>query len=229
MYVLPVAALILPVSPPAFAESQEAGRYRFEAFMPGAEDPGLPAELRVHADRSAPRSPALLAVDRAVEVEWVGREGPDLREYRLTATIDGGPLSGFAARWTVASGSGEPVRGRRSYRLRLPLPVDGRLRLHAALEAVREDGSVVLLAVRDSTPAPGKAESWLGEPARYAPSAARPGGSAVLPLAGAALFPRLDAWSPEASAQASPGERCTALSADASRPGRPRGPPPSAA
>src|SRR5688500_4056696 len=132
------ATLLALVSPAAFAGSQEAGRYSFETFVAEAEDHRLPSELRAEARRTFETPADTLATDRTVEIEWVGREGPGLRGYRLTAMIDGGPLSGVAARWTVAPGSGEggPLPGTLLYRPRLPLPVDGRLRLHAALEAV---------------------------------------------------------------------------------------------
>src|SRR5882762_587060 len=99
-----VAAALAAVSAPSavFAASEETGRYRFQAFVPGDEDQRLPAELRARSRSFSAPSANILTAARAVQIEWVGREEPGLRGYRLTAMIDGGPLSGFAARWTVA-------------------------------------------------------------------------------------------------------------------------------
>ena len=219
---LTLAALPATVS----ASSGEAGRYRFEAFMPRAEDPRLPAELRAHTPRS-PLPPELLGTDRAVEIEWVGLEGPGLRGYRLTATIDGGPLSGLATRWMVAPGSGEPslAAGPRLYRMHLPLPVDGRLSVHAALEAVRDDGSSVLLAVRHATPARRNADPSLSRPAWREILHSTPGRLAVLPSAAALLPASRGIAGSDLRSEGAPAERRAALSADAPCPGRPRGPP----
>jgi len=214
-------------SPCAALASEEAGRYRFEAFVTGAEDARLPAELRARAARPA-LTHDLLATDRAVEIEWVGSEKPGLRGYRLTAIIDGGPLSGLAARWTVDPGSGEigPQPGPRLYRLHLPLPVDGRLRLHAALEAVREDGTAVLLAVHDSTPARTAGDRWLGVPGWRGQSfPSTSGGTALLPPAGAALNFSVKPGIPDASTLRPLRGRDAARSYDGCDPGRPRGPP----
>ena len=226
--VLGVSTLLaLAVSPAAFAASQEAGQYRFEAFVPGAEDLRLPSELRAQAGRTSEAPADLLATDRAVEIEWVGREAPGLRGYRLTAMIDGGPLSGVAARWTVAPGSGEggPLPGTRLYRLRLPLPVDGRLRLHAALEAVQQDGSAVLLAVRHSTPARSAGDPALSGPGWSGVFPAPSGTSALLPSGPAASPASCEAGVPEMRSERSLAERGVFVSGDAACPGRPRGPP----
>jgi hypothetical protein len=217
------------VFPALAAASDEIGRYRFEAFMPKADDPRLPVELRAHPSRSSSLPSELLATDRAVEIEWVGREGSDLRGYRLTATIDGGPLSGLAARWTVAPGSGDPVSGPRLYRLHLPLPVDGRLRVHAALEAVRLDGSSVLLAVRHATPGRTAGDQWLSGPGWQQPLPSKSGRVALLSSAGPTLPPFREYALPDLGFERARAFGWTASSADAARPGRPRGPPAQAA
>jgi len=225
--VLAAATLLALVVPPAaFAASQEAGQYSFEAFVPGAED-SLPAELRAQAVRTSEARADLLATDRAVEIEWVGREGPGLRGYRLTAMIDGGPLSGLAARWTVAPGSGEggPLPGTRLYRLRLPLAVDGHLRLHAALEAVQQDGSAVLLAVRHSTPVRSAGDRSLSGPGWSGLLPDSTGTSALLPAGPAASLSSCEAGIPDVRSERSTDERGAFVSGDAPHPGRPRGPP----
>jgi hypothetical protein len=223
--VLSAATLAAAASPALCLASEEAGRYRFEAFVAGPEDQRLPAELRARV-RSAQASD-LLATDRAVEIEWVGREGPGLRGYRLTAMIDGGPLSGVAARWTVAPGTGESglLPGPRLYRLHLPLRVDGRLKVRAALEAVREDGTSVLLAVQDSIPARTAGDGWLAGPAWISLLPSTGGDSALLPPFGAALALSSDTRIPAARSVRSPRDPAAAPSFDGNGPGRPRGPP----
>jgi hypothetical protein len=91
-----------------------------------------------------------------VEFTWVGREQFNLRGYRLTATVEGGPLSGLAARWTVTPGSGRAlgVAGQRAYRVHLPIPTDGRPHVRAVLEALGAGGAPVLLAEHDAVPQP---------------------------------------------------------------------------
>lgn len=221
-----VALALWAAAAPAtvFAASEETAPYSFQAFVPGDEDAHLPAELRSRSF-SAP-SATLLTTPRAVEIEWVGREGPGLRGYRLTAVIDGGPLSGYTARWMVAPGSGErgPLPGR-TYRLRLPLPVDGRLRLHAALEAVRQDGSAVLLALHDSTPAPATADRWLSGPGWRGESSSTSGGSALFQPARAALASASESGIPDLRPERSLGDRGTRASGQRLHAGRPRGPP----
>ena len=222
-----VSAALLVAAPAAFADAREAGRYSFEAFVPGAEDQRLPAELRNQASRLSTLPADILATDRAVEIEWVSREGPGLRGYRLTATIDGGPLSGMAASWTVAPGTGESgaSAGPLLYRLRLPLPVDGRLRLHAALEAVLDDGSAVLLAVRHSTPARSTGDRLLSGPtwSGVLPDAsAAPG---LLPAGPAASLASCEVGIPDLRTERSVDERASSAAGDVPSPGSPRGPP----
>ena len=225
-WVLSAATLAAAAAPTLCLASEEAGRYSFEAFVAGPEDQRLPAELRARVPRSA-QSSDLLATDRAVEIEWVGSEGPGLRGYRLTAMIDGGPLSGVAARWTVAPGTGERglQPGPRLYRLHLPLRVDGRLKVRAALEAVREDGTSVVLAVQDSTPARTAGDGWLAGPAWLSLLPSTSGDSALLPTVGAALAPSSDTRIRAARSDRSPREPAAARSFDGKGPGRPRGPP----
>jgi hypothetical protein len=213
-------------APAVFAASEETAPYSFQAFVPGDEDQRLPAELRARSRSFSPPSANILTTARAVEIEWVGREGPGLRGYRLTAMIDGGPLSGFAARWMVAPGSGEQgALPGRTYRLRLPLPVDGRLRLHAALEAVRQDGSAVLLALHDSTPAPATADRWLSGPGWRGQLSSTSGGSALFQPAGAALASSGDRGIPDLRPERSLRDRGTPVSGQRLHTGRPRGPP----
>jgi hypothetical protein len=222
---LALCALTLAwATPAAVAASSEAGRYRFEAFVPGVDDPRLPLELRARPRSSMPAE--LLATDRAVEIAWVGNERPGLRGYRLTATIDGGPLSGLAARWTVAPASGEQTAplGPRQYRVHLPLPVDGHLRLHAALEAVREDGSAVLLAVTHSTPARSDGSRWLPAPA-WRGLGPVPAQTVVLTASAWALSPEREWRTPHLRSEPGLHERPALFSANAASPGRPRGPP----
>jgi hypothetical protein len=221
-----VAATLAASSAPAvFAASEETGRYSFQAFVPGDEDQRLPAELRARSRSFSPPSPNLLTTARAVEIEWVGRELPGLRGYRLTALIDGGPLSGLAARWMVAPGTGEPALPGLLYRLRLPLPVDGRLRLHAALEAVRADGSAVLLAVHDSIPAPATTDQWISAAGWRGPISSSSGGSVLFQQTGAALPSSAQHGIPDLRPEPSLRDRGTRPVGDGVHPGRPRGPP----
>jgi len=209
----------------AAASSEETARYRFEAFVPGADDPRLPPELR--ARHSSARSTELLPADRSVEISWVSREGPGLREYRLTATIDGGSLSGIAARWTVAPATAEAdgPPGPRLYRVRLPLPVDGRLRLHAALEAVREDGTAVLLAVRHATPARTAGDRFIAVPGWRGAGPSAPARSVLPPPTTSFLVSERDTGLPDLRSEPRSLDGCALSSLDAVSPGRPRGPP----
>lgn len=156
----------------AQASRAPAGDYAFEAFRAG---PGshLPDELRAPG-----LSPALTYGTHAVEFSWVGREHFDLRGYRLTATVEGGPLSGLAARWTIAPGSGRALGagGRRAYRVHLPIPADGRLHVRAVLEALGSGGAPVPLAEHDAVPQPDPNPQGLSAgAARVLPGTARDG------------------------------------------------------
>jgi hypothetical protein len=107
----------------------------------------LPAELRI--DRGAD-SGHLLSGERIFHVEWSAREPPALRGYRLTATMDRGPLAGLAAQWTVLPGAGRWLPGGlRQYRLDLPIAAPPHARLRATLEVLGVGGPSRLLAVRD--------------------------------------------------------------------------------
>ena len=160
---------------------EEAGRYSFEASL----DAGHHGSLE-----SDPLSP-LLAGDRPVEIQWVARELPGLRGYRLTTVIEGGVLAGTVVRWTVEPGTGRRLDagGLRAYRLRLPLLKEPGIHLHTALEAIHRDGSSVLLTKRDAIPEDAKGEGRFApsrsgrlseDPARSAGGAVAPGGDAGL-------------------------------------------------
>jgi hypothetical protein len=131
------------------APRPEAGAYSIDAFAVREGDARLPQELL------APRSGTGLLPEAGsqgpVELNWTAHEHTGFRGYRLTATIEDGPLSGVAAQWTVEPGSGrrDGVSGAYAYRVRLNLPVFSQAHVRAALEGVRADGTRVLLGVRD--------------------------------------------------------------------------------
>jgi len=95
-----------------------------------------PYSLQALAYRSLEpdRASLLPARDRAVEIRWVARELPDLSAYQLTVEIEGSALSGTVARWIIEPGTGWPLdsKGRRAYRLGLPLRAEPGLAIHAA-------------------------------------------------------------------------------------------------
>lgn len=131
------------------APRPEAGAYSIDAFSVRHRADRLPQELLAPAH-------ALGALPEAgshgpVELLWTAHEHAGFRGYRLTATIEDGPLSGVATQWTVAPGSGrrDGASGAYAYRVRLNLPVFTQAHVRAALEGVRADGTRVLLAVRD--------------------------------------------------------------------------------
>lgn len=132
--------------------TREANRSAdFTAFQPEPDDARLPLELRRLPARASEAAPA----ERyGLRIEWSSRERPGLLGYRVTARVDGGPLSGVAAQWRVLAGTGLRADGSGAlhYRLLLPLSVNLRSRVEAAIEAVVEHGEPVLLAVREAHP-----------------------------------------------------------------------------
>lgn len=131
------------------APPPEAGAYSIDAFAIRDRDARLPQELL------APRIDTGLLPEAGtqgpVELNWTAHEHTGFRGYRLTATIEDGPLSGVATQWTVEPGSGrrDGASGAYAYRVRLNLPVFSQAHVRAALEGVRADGTRVLLGVRD--------------------------------------------------------------------------------
>ena len=131
------------------APRPEAGAYSIDAFSMREGGARLPEELLAPA--SAPGLLPEAGAHGPVELLWTAHEHSGFRGYRLTATIEDGPLSGIATQWTVAPGSGrrDSTSGAYAYRVRLNLPVFTQAHVRAALEGVRADGTLVLLGVRD--------------------------------------------------------------------------------
>ncbi|MET0555500.1 MAG: hypothetical protein ABW221_20840 [Vicinamibacteria bacterium] len=130
------------------APRPESGAYSLDAFAVRDGAARLPQELL------APSSAGFLpeaGSQGPVELNWTAHEHAGFRGYRLTATIEGGPLSGVATQWTVEPGSGrrDDASGAYAYSVRLNLPVFQQAHVRAALEGVRADGTRVLLGVRD--------------------------------------------------------------------------------
>jgi hypothetical protein len=127
----------------------EAGSYSIDAFAVRSGDARLPQELLgpAHRTHALPEAGA----QGPVELVWIAHEHAGFRGYRLTATVEDGPLSGVATQWNVAPGSGrrDDTSGAYAYRVRLNLPVFTQAHVRASLEGVRSDGSRVLLGVRD--------------------------------------------------------------------------------
>ncbi len=126
-----------------------AGAHHSGACVVRQDAPCLPDELRLPAAEPAPLP--VVGASGAVEVRWTAQEGFGLRGYRLTAWVEDGVLSGVAARWELAPGSGARERsgGTHEYRVRIDLPAFSAAHVRTVLEAVGRDGSPVLLAVRD--------------------------------------------------------------------------------
>ncbi len=149
--VLPALSLLWPTLATARALDRpdpEAGSYSIEAFSVLQDDARLPQDLRVPSawTQALPHAGA----KGPVELHWTAYEQAGFRGYRLTALIEGGPLSGAAMQWHVAPGSGRRRwSGAYEYLVRLNLPAFFDAHLRAALEGLRADGSRVLLAVRD--------------------------------------------------------------------------------
>ncbi len=112
----------------------------------------MPARRAAAARGRARAAPGRRGQRRLVEVRWDGPGG--LRPARLPlrwAWVEDGVLSGVAARWELAPGSGARERsgGTHEYRVRIDLPAFSAAHVRTVLEAVGRDGSPVLLAVRD--------------------------------------------------------------------------------
>lgn len=131
------------------APRPEAGAYSIDAFAVRYGAARLPQELLAPTSRATDLPEAGTA--GPVELNWTAHEHAGFRGYRLTATIEDGPLSGVATQWTVEPGSGrrDDTSGAYAYRVRLNLPVFSQTHVRAALEGVRADGTRVLLGVRD--------------------------------------------------------------------------------
>jgi hypothetical protein len=131
------------------ATHPEAGSYSLDAFAVRDGDARLPQELLAPRDHTYPLPEA--GAHGPVELLWTAHEHAGFRGYRLTATVEDGPLSGVATQWNVAPGSGrrDDTSGAYAYRVRLNLPVFTQAHVRASLEGVRSDGSRVLLGVRD--------------------------------------------------------------------------------
>jgi hypothetical protein len=131
------------------APRPEAGAYSIDAFAVREGDARLPQELL--APHGVTGSLPEAGAQGPVELAWTAHERAGFRGYRVTATIEDGPLSGVATQWSVAPGSGlrDHASGAYAYRIRFNLPVFSVAHVRASLEGVRADGSRVLLAVRD--------------------------------------------------------------------------------
>lgn len=151
LWVIALLAASPAVSWGAAPEPSEVGHYSFAAFPPGNRDASLPPELLRPAGGTALPA-AFPALDGTVEITWEAREAFDFRGYRVTTLMQGAGLDPLVAQWTVDPWSG--VSGRdprqRLYRLRLPVLAPGVVRLRTTLEALRPQGTPVLLAVRES-------------------------------------------------------------------------------
>ncbi len=126
-----------------------ASSHPFTACFVPRDRACLPEELR--RPMADPGPLPVVGAGGVVEIRWTARESFGLHGYRLTAWVEDGVLSGLAARWELAPGSGERERsgGPHEYRVRIDLPALSAAHVRAVLEAVRLDGSPVLLAVRD--------------------------------------------------------------------------------
>lgn len=138
---------LAPWAPAATASGVSS--HPFTACFAPRDRACLPEELqRPVAD---PGPLPVVGAGGVVEIRWSARESFGLHGYRLTAWVEDGVLSGLAARWELAPGSGERERSGdpHEYRVRIDLPALSAAHVRAVLEAVRLDGSPVLLAVRD--------------------------------------------------------------------------------
>ncbi len=198
-----------------------SGTYAFEAFRVLPSAPALPAELR------AGGLAGLTYGTHAVEFAWVGREHFSLRGYRLTATVEGGPLAGVAARWTVTPGSGRPsgAAGQRSYRVYLPIPTDGRLHVRALLEALGDGDAVVPLAQHDAVPQPEPQSRQMTSGSPRVLAGAVGGIACVTPRPAPAVQATWGDLQPLSSAARAVPVRACALQRSDIDPHAPRGPP----
>lgn len=123
----------------------------FEILRPTDLDPALAEELRQAPSERALRQGVVdlpAQATRTVTISWTAKERPGLEGYRLTALIDGGPLSGLAGRWHVTAAGSDGSGTARTYRVRWLLPLAGAPRVRVAIEALEGGGVGPLLAVR---------------------------------------------------------------------------------
>ncbi len=93
----------------------------FEILRPTDLDPALAEELRQAPSERALRQGVVdlpAQATRTVTISWTAKERPGLEGYRLTALIDGGPLSGLAGRWHVTAAGSDGSGTARTYRVR---------------------------------------------------------------------------------------------------------------
>jgi hypothetical protein len=151
-WAVPLAVLAITATPArAIGQADRpAGSYSVDVFSALSDEARLPQELRAS---SSERWPARDAGARGpVQLRWTAQEQTGFRGYRLTARIEDGPLSGVAAQWQIAPGSGrrQGSSGAYEYLVRLELPAFSRAYVRVALEGVLADGSRVLLALREA-------------------------------------------------------------------------------
>jgi hypothetical protein len=227
---LPALALLCATAAPARALERphpEAGSYSIDAFVVRGAESRLPQELLAPPTHAAVLPEA--GARGPVEVEWTADEHFGFRGYRLTATIEDGPLSGVATQWNVAPGSGrrEGPGGAYAYRVRLNLPPFAVAHVRTALEGVRADGSRVLLAVRDvrARPRSRPVETTWSRRSEQAVSAPPSAASARSSFA----LLQVSTAPPLLHAAASDRPNAARVQAGGSEAARVRGPPPAAA